>query len=423
MKPPLTHRQARVEAERCLQCFDAPCTASCPAHIDIPTFIAMIRSDNLAGAAEVVKSSNALANVCGKVCPEEIFCQAVCNRGKQDTPIAIRELHFHATRSEYKRGYSDTRAFRHDGRLVAVIGGGPAGLACAFELVKLGHRVDLYDRHLPGGVPRNSIPLFRLSTEEVLADVDFLSRFFEIRQESVDRRRFAEIRGNHDASFLATGLSVDRTLPIRGAELPGVVPVLEFLESAKSAQQNAVSGKRVVIIGGGNVSLDAASTAKRMGCKEVILIYRRGEKEMRVWKSELEEARGSGVQIQFFTNPVEIIGRTRVEGVRCRRTRLTGSHDATNRPIPEEIADSELSLETDLVIAAIGQVPAGDILDLFQRNAQGYLNVDETFATSVPGVFAGGDIVGGEGTIVQSVEQGKKAAHTIHHFLSRSMPA
>lgn len=423
MKQPLSDHQARVEAERCLLCFDAPCTVSCPAHIDVPGFIAMIRSGNPIGASEVIKSANALANVCGKVCPEEVFCQSVCTRAKQDTPIAIRELHFHATQRELSRGYSRPRPFPRNGRSVAIIGGGPAGLACAFELVKFGYRVDLYDRTLPGGVPRNSIPSFRLSEEELRADIDFLSPFFAFRQGDVNSERFQEIRKSHDALFVATGLTVDKSLPIPGAELPGVTPVLEFLESAKVSSPGVAPGNRVVIIGGGNVSLDAAATAKRLGCREVTLIYRRGEAQMRVWNSELTEARSRGVQIQFFTNPVEITGADRVTGIRCRRTRLSDMQDATGRAIPIDIEGSEFTLEADAVIPAIGQVPGADFLGLFDRTSQGYLKIDESLSTSRPGVFAGGDLVGGEGTIVQSVGQGKKAAFSIHRFLSESAGA
>jgi glutamate synthase (NADPH/NADH) small chain len=375
------------------------------------------------GAAELIKSANALANVCGKVCPEEVFCQSVCTRGKQDTPIAIRELHGHATRHEAKRGYSVPRPFPANERSVAVIGGGPAGLACAFELAMFGYRVNLFDRNLPGGVPRNSIPSYRLSEEEIRADVDFLMRFFAFHKEEVDRHRFTEIRSSHDALFVAVGLSVDKTLPIPGAQLPGVTPVLEFLEIARRGSPGVAPGNHVVIVGGGNVSLDAAATAKRLGCPEVTLIYRRGETEMRVWNSELREARSQGVQIQFFTTPVEITGPDRVTGMRCRRTRLSDRLDATGRPIPVDIQGSEFTLEADAVIPAIGQVPGADFLGLFDRTSQGYLRVDESLCTSLPGVFAGGDLVTGEGTIVQSVAQGKKAALSIRRYLSEGAEA
>ena len=420
MKPFLSDRQARAEAERCLLCFDAPCTASCPAQIDIPRFISMIRSGNLLGAAETVKAANALATVCGRICPEEDFCQSVCTRAKQDTPIAIRELHLFATDHEYRHGQSLPRSVQRNGHSVAVIGAGPAGLACSFELAMLGYKVDLYDKTSPGGVPRNSIPAFRLSDEDLRVDVDFLSRFFEFQKLFVDRQQFAEIRKSHDALFLSVGLGMDKPLPIPGTRLPGFIPVLSFLESAKRTPTPVVPGKRVVIVGGGNVSLDAAATAKRLGSEEVVLIYRRGEREMRVWKGELEEARTQGVQIQFFTTPVEVVGQHKVEGLRCRRTRLSGKRDSTGRQIHVDIEGSEFMLETDTVIPAIGQVPDAEFLTLFDRTPEGYLKVDESFSTSSAGVFAGGDCVGGEGTIVQSVGHGKRAAQSIHRYISRT---
>jgi NADPH-dependent glutamate synthase beta subunit-like oxidoreductase len=379
----------------------------------------MIRSGNVIGAAEVVKSDNPLANVCGKVCPEEEFCQGVCTQGKKEAPIAIRELHFYATQCEVRRGYSSPRPFPRNGRAVAVIGGGPAGLTCAFELAKFGYRIDLYDRNLPGGIPRNSIPSFRLTDGEVRADVDFLSRFIEFRHKNVHGKDLAAIQKEHDAVFLATGLTADRPLPLPGVDLEGVIPVLRFLETAKGMQASPPAGRRAVIIGGGNVSLDAAATAKRSGYEEVILAYRRGEKEMRVWKSELEEARSQGVQIQFFVIPVEILGRDRVTGIRCRRTRLSGIRDGTGRPVPVEIEGSEFVLDADAVISAIGQMPDEELPGLFDRTPQGYIQVDESFSTSRRGVFAGGDLVAGEGTVVQSVGQGKKAALGIHRYLSK----
>ena len=418
----LTLRHAAREAERCLQCSDAPCTAACPAHIDIPRFIWSLGTGNVAGAAEVVKTANALANVCGKVCPEEVFCQAVCTRAKQDSPVAIRELHGFATREEYRRGYSIPRPFPGTGKRAAVIGGGPAGLACAFELAKLGHRTTVFDRNRPGGVPRSSIPSFRLTIDEVESDVQFLSQYFDFTEGEIDSRKFNQIRADHDAVFLAVGLGVDKPVPVPGSGLPGVYSVLRFLEDAKTPTTTRPPGKRVVIVGGGNVSLDAAATAKRLGASDVTLIYRRGEQEMRIWKSELTEARGQGVAIAFLTTPVEIVGGAHVEGVRCRRTRLVEPRDTDGRRTPVEIPGSDFLIEADAVIVAIGQTPGTDFLGLFEKTPRGYVNVDAEFRTSLPSVFAGGDLVGGEGTIVQSVAQGKLAAEAIHRHLTAAAP-
>lgn len=410
------HRAQR-EAERCLHCFDAPCTAACPVHIDIPSFIQSIRSGNLIGAAETVKTANPLANVCGSICPEEVFCQSACTRGKQDSPVAIRELHGFATTEESRRGYSTPAPFPQGGGRFAVIGAGPAGLACAFELARLGHRVAVFDRTPPGGVPRSSIPSFRLAEGELENDLGFLSRFFDFTRETVDRRRFEGLRSAYDALFVGVGLGADKPLPVPGSTLPGVHPVLRFLEEAKTHPPPPPPGKRVIVVGGGNVSLDAAATSKRLGAAEVTLLYRRGEQEMRIWRSELEEARRQGVQLAFLTNPAEIIGRERVEGVRCRRTRLSEERDRDGRRVPVEIAGSEFVLEADAVIVAIGQKPDADFLSLFTRTAQGYLTVDDRFQTSIPGVFAGGDLIGGEGTIVQSIAHGTKAARQMHASL------
>jgi glutamate synthase (NADPH/NADH) small chain len=415
----LTSQQAKIEAERCLQCFDAPCEQTCPTHIKIPKFIGMIHSGNIIGAAEVAKTSNALVNVCGKICPEETFCQSVCTRSKQDEPIKIRELHFFATQEEVKRGFVPLKQFPKSRKKVAVIGAGPSGLGCAFELSKFGYWVDVFDKGKPGGVPCNSIPAFRLADKELESDTKFLLKYFSLKKKMINRKTFAQIQKLYDATFLAVGLGKDRPVGIPGEKMKGVLPVLEFLESAKANPKKMKLGKRVVIIGGGNVSLDAAATAKRLGAENVILIYRRSEKEMRVWKAELEEARKQGIEIRFLTNPVAVVGKKKVEGVKCRRTKLSKQKDKSGRPIPVEVEGSEFIIDANTIIIAIGQSVAADWLEGFERE-KGYIKVDENFQTSTDKVFAGGDMIAGEGTIVQSVAQGKHAAQAIHEFLSEN---
>lgn len=415
----LTQQQASIEAERCLQCFDAPCEQACPTHIKIPTFIRMIRSGNIIGASDVVRTSNALVNVCGKICPEETFCQSVCTRSKQDEPIKIRELHFFATQGEARKGFSNVKPFPKSDKKVAVIGAGPSGLGCAFELSKFGYKVDVFDKTKPGGVPHKSIPAFRLSEKELESDTKFLKNYFSIKKINVDGKTFKQIKASFDAVYLAVGLGKDRPIGIPGEKLRGVLPVLEFLESAKSNPKRMKVGNNVVIVGGGNVSLDAAASAKRVGADSVILIYRRSEKEMRVWKAELEEARKQGVEIRFLTNPVLIVGDKKVEGIKCRRTKLGKQKDKSGRAIPIEVKESDFILKANTIIVAIGQLVAADWLDGFERE-KGYVKVDMNFQTSQNGVFAGGDMIAGEGTIVQSVAQGKHAAQAIHHYLTNS---
>ncbi len=415
----MNKQQAQIESERCLQCFDSPCTDACPAHIDIPIFIGMICSGNVIGAAEVVKTANAMANTCGKICPEEVFCQSACTRAKQDSPIQIRELHFYATQVESKNGFSKTRLFPNIDGAVAVIGAGPAGLSCAFELSKLGYKVDVYDKDGLGGVARSSIPSFRLAEDELDADTKFLSKYFRLKKEDVNARMFDEIKHQHKAVFLAMGLGKDRPVGIPGERLKGVFPVLHFLHKAKTQPSGISVGDRVVIIGGGNVSLDAAATAKRLGAESVILLYRRSESEMRVWKSELNEARSQGVEIRFLTNPVSIVGKSEVTGVMCRHTRLSKETDESGRRVPIEVKGSDFVLDAHTVIIAIGQTIGAEWLEGFERTGNGYVKVNKSLHTSVAGVFAGGDMVAGEGTIVQSVAHGKNAAHTIHEHLSK----
>jgi glutamate synthase (NADPH/NADH) small chain len=412
------NRRAQVEAERCLYCFDAPCTSACPVHIDIPAFIAMIRSGNAPGAAWLVRNANALAGTCGRICPSEVYCQPACTRAKQDAPVLIRELHLYATRSERAREFHTVTSPR-TGKRVAVLGAGPAGLGCAVELSKLGHHVDLYNDGPPGGVPLKSIPPFRLPEEDLIHDTGILGRFFTAHDGTIDAPMFGGITGNHDAVFVAVGLGRDRPLGIPGEELESVFPVLEFLETAKKRPHTLSIGSRVIVVGGGNVSLDAAATARRLGAAEVTLLYRRGEQQMLVWSAELGEARRLGVEFRFHAKPFEIVGRGRVEGVRCRTMHLSAENDDSGRPVPVEVPGSDFLLPADSVVVAIGQDVRADWLTGLGRTKKGFISVDGNFQSSMSGVFAGGDAVSGEGTVVRSLAQGKQAAHAIHEYIMR----
>jgi len=413
----LTERQALIESERCLRCFDAPCTKACPTHIPIPMFISMIQGGDPIGAAEVVKSANALANVCGEVCPEEVICQSVCTRAQQDAPVRIRELHAFATAVEAAHGFSPTVPFAGDGATVAVVGAGPAGLACAFELARLGLRLHLYEEHKrPGGVPHTSIPEFRLPAAALARDIDFLLPRMTLHRERVNAARLEALMREHRAVFLACGLGRDRALGIPGETLVGVEPVLSFLGRAKRGEAVAL-GARVIVVGGGNVSLDAACTARRLGAREVTLLYRRSELEMRVWKGELDEARRRGVEIRFLTYPFAVLGEGRVRAMRCARMELTDERDASGRAVARPVEGSAFELLADLVVIAVGQRVGTELPQGLERNAEGFIRVDADFRTSLPGVFAGGDAIAGEGTIVQAVAHGRRVAHAIAHSL------
>ncbi|HUI09370.1 MAG TPA: FAD-dependent oxidoreductase [Bacteroidota bacterium] len=408
------------EAAKCLTCFDAPCTSACPAHIDIPGMIGMVRSGNLAGAAAAVRSANALAAVCGAICPQEVYCQAACTRGKNGAPVRIRELHMFATGSERTRPLAPASR-PSTGRTVAVIGGGPAGLGCAFGLAVRGHAVDLYNDGPPGGVPRRTIPPFRLPDDVLGQDIGFLASSYRFHDCVVDAPAFASIAASHDAVFIAAGLAHERVLGIPGEHLGGVLPALRFLERAKRDPSAAVTGARVVVVGGGNVSLDAAAVARRSGAGAVVLLYRRSANEMRAWSAEREEARRQGVEFLFLAVPVEIVGSGgAVSGVRCRRTRLGARLDATGRPVPQEVPGSEFLIPADSVIVSVGQELRAAWLPNLARTAAGFIRVDRDFRTSSPGIFAGGDATAGEGTIVLSVAQGMGAARAIHEHIMRN---
>jgi glutamate synthase (NADPH/NADH) small chain len=387
-------------------------------HIDIPGFIAMIRSGNASGAAWLVRNANALADTCGRICPSEVYCQPACTRARQDAPVLIRELHLYATRSERTREFHSGAAPR-TGKSVAIVGAGPAGLGCAFELAKLGHAVDLYNDGPPGGVPLKSIPPFRLPVEDLFHDAALLGRFFTAYDCTVDAAKFGSITGGHDAVFVAVGLGLDRPLGIPGEDLRSVFPVLGFLETAKRKPHTLTIGSRVIVVGGGNVSLDAAATARRLGAADVTLLYRRGEQQMLVWSAELAEARRLGVEFRFHAIPLAIVGTGRVEGVLCRGMRLSAERDDSGRPVPVEVPGSDFLLPADSVIVAVGQEIRAGWLTGMDRTKRGYISVDGEFQTSLPGVFAGGDAVSGEGTVVRSLAHGKQAAHAIHGYIMR----
>jgi dihydropyrimidine dehydrogenase (NAD+) subunit PreT len=394
-----------AEARRCLRCFDPPCQKACPASIPIPEFIYSITTGNFNRAANLVQEANPMAAICGAVCPQEIFCQNVCTRGKTDRPVEIRNLHSFATCRDMKPEFDIVNRKNK----IAIIGAGPAGLAAGITLAKAGCAVTIFEKSArAGGVPGNSIPIFRLGDEAINHDISFAAGFgieFQFNNPVDDP---AELLKDFSAVLIASGLETSRRLDIRGEDLPDMIDAISFLSQARSGKIKELSGKQVAVIGGGNVSLDVASTAANLGASEVRLYYRRSPKEMKVWRSELQEAQERGVIFEFLTAPVGIMGDgASIEALNCIKMQLDERRDSSGRRTVEPILGSEYMQHADLVITAVG------LLSNYMKD----VTINPDLSTSIPGLFAAGDWANGEGTIVEAVRDGKLAAGSVINYL------
>jgi NADPH-dependent glutamate synthase beta subunit-like oxidoreductase len=411
---PLERVEALLEAERCLYCFDAPCEKACPANVPIPEFIHSIKTNNLQGAREIIEIAHPLIETCGRICPEESFCQSACIRAEVDSPIKIRELHRYVTdNTEPSRNL--VVSVEKKGR-VAIVGGGPAGLSCARELRRMGFETVIFEKKELGGIPMQQVSKTRFPESVGKREVRFINDNFVTEVKDKKIQSIKEIRDGFDAIFIATGLQEELDLDIKGKNLKGVYFAAELLKFARASIKTPV-GKRVGVIGGGNVAVEVATVLKQENNeRDVELVYRRGLKELKAFKDEIDEAVNVGVTMQFLAIPIEIKGNGFVEGIVVRRARLS-KPDASGRRNFEEIPNSDFFIPLDTIVIAIGQKPA-DYFEELEKTDKGLIKVDYNFMTSVKGVFAGGDIVKGASTIVESVAQGKKAALSIANYLN-----
>jgi len=428
--------QGREEASRCLQCKKAPCVAGCPVGIDIPRFIDEIAQGNLDSAIATLKAANSLPAICGRVCPQEDQCEKVCTLAKKGEPVAIGRLERLAADWEAEKGALHLpEKLPSTGRRVAVIGSGPAGLTCAGDLVLAGHKVTVFEAlHAPGGVLTYGIPEFRLPKRIVHREVDYITRLgVEFIYDQVIGRTltlqqlFAE---GYEAAFIGIGAGLPSFMNIPGENLNGVYSANEYLTRSNLMKAYLFPeydtpikrGRRVAVVGGGNVALDSARTALRLGAEEVFLVYRRSREEMPARAEEVQHAVEEGVQFRFLTLPVEIHGEDgRVSGMTCLRMEL-GEPDESGRRRPVPVKGSKFPIDCDLVVMAIG-TRANPLLPStlpgLELNRWGYIMVDEeTGETSMPGVFAGGDIVTGSATVIEAMGAGKRAARGIHRRLT-----
>jgi len=432
--------EAVREASRCLQCQYPTCIDGCPVNVDIPRFVGQVARGDFAGAVRTIRETNSLPAVCGRVCPQEDQCQGVCAMGKKFEPVAIGRLERFCADWEAENETCHPPVAPDTGKRVAVIGSGPAGLTAASDLRKLGHAVTVFEAlHVAGGVLMYGIPEFRLPKAIVTREVEALRAIGVSIELNKIVGRVITVDGlfqeGFDAVFVGTGAGLPRFLGIPGEHLGGVYSANEFLTRTNLMRSYRFPdydtpiriGERVVTIGGGNVAMDAARTAVRLGARESIVIYRRSVEELPARVEEVEHASEEGVFFHLLANPVRFLGENHeLSGVECVEMKL-GDQDDSGRRRPVPISGTEFTIETDTVVVAIGNeahplIPktTGD-LDV---NRTGNIVADlETGRTSKAGVFAGGDIVTGAATVIQAMGAGKRAAAAIHAYVMNGTDA
>jgi len=429
--------QALEEANRCLQCPKPQCVAGCPVGISIPEFIKLLKEKKYEEAIIKIKEKNALPAICGRVCPQEEQCQKVCIMGKVGEPVSIGRLERWLADWERSRGEVKTeKVATSTGKKVAVVGAGPAGLTVAADLAKRGHQVVMFEAlHLPGGVLVYGIPEFRLPKSIVQAEVDYVQKLgAELRLGYLIGRIHTipeMLKAGFDAVFIGTGAGLPAFMNVPGENLGGIYSSNEFLIRVNLMKSYAFPitdtpiriGKHVVVIGGGNVAMDSARSALRLGAEEVCIVYRRSREELPARQEEVENAEEEGIVCKFLAAPTRFIGDEKgwVKGMECICMEL-GPPDESGRRRPVACKGSEFMMDTDTVIVAIGRTPNPIIQSTTEGlkvTKGGTIVTDENGNTNIEGVYAGGDIVTGEATVISAMGAGKKAAQAIHEYLMK----
>ncbi|MCH5232144.1 MAG: NADPH-dependent glutamate synthase [Muribaculaceae bacterium] len=428
--------EAYLEATRCLNCNNPRCVAACPVHIKIPEFIYQLTEHNEEGAYAIISQDNSLPSVCGRVCPQEKQCEGACILGIKGTPVACGSLERYV--GDWAIAHQNELPkpeITRNGKKVALIGAGPASLACATDLAKFGYEVKVFEAlHQLGGVLVYGIPEFRLPKESVVKkEVEWVKGLgVEFENDVIVGRTFTIDdlldREGFDAVFIGSGAGLPKFMGIEGENLNGVFSANEYLTRANLMHAYDCEydtpiylGRKVVVVGGGNVAMDAVRTAKRLGA-EAVIVYRRSENELPARAEEVHHAKQEGIIFKMLTNPVKILGNDegKVVGIECVEMEL-GEPDASGRKRPVEKEGSEFIIDCDVVIMALGTSPNPLIKQTtsgLETNRHGCIVADENGCTSRPGVFAGGDIVTGAATVILAMGAGRKAAKAIHEYLS-----
>jgi len=422
--PPFeTHNAALVEANRCLFCYDAPCIKSCPTGINVPKFIKQITSDNIKGSAHTIFLSNIMGAGCSKVCPVEKLCEGSCVFNLMDEPpIPIAKLQRYSTEKAMQQKWQLFERKKTTGKKVAVVGAGPAGLSCAHVLSREGIDVTIYEKESNGGgLMTYGIAAYKVTPEFCEDEVNYILSLggIEIKynQELGKNISLADLQKNYDAVFLGIGVGLARQLDIPGEDLEGVEDAIEFIYNLRSKGFDKIAvGDKVAVIGMGMTAIDAATQAKRLGAKEVTMLYRRTQEEMPCTQHELDIAMLDGCKITWLAAPKELKGiNGKVSEIICSVMQL-GEPDASGRRSPVETGET-FSLMVDMVIKAAGQMPFESLVEAFKiKNSKGKINTEAT-STNIKGVFAGGDCVNGGKEVVDAVQAGKEGAQAILKYI------